>query len=376
MQYTLHLTKACNFSCSYCGLEKSRAFMSGQTVRAAMDLILADAAASIGVGFYGGEPLLCKDLIYVSVRYAKEKNTRGKKIFFKLTTNGLLLDDAFLAFAKQHGILISLSLDGGKQAHDANRKDAAGQGSYDRLLPIVPQLLAHNPYTGVMMTLTPNTVPYFHDSVAHIYSLGFMNVICSMDYSADWTAQDLGELKRQYKKLGELYYQRTIREEKFFFSPFEGKINSHIRRGEYCAEHCKLGYEQISIATDGTLYPCVQFVDNPAYCIGSVGTGIDQVRRRELYEHTRAEQPECRACAIRERCLHTCSCINFVSTGEPTQPSPTLCAAERMLIPIADSVAARLYKKRDGMFIHKHYNDLYPLVSLAEDSERTRTSAK
>jgi len=38
-----------------------------------------------------------------------------------------------------------------------------------------------------------------------------------------------------------------------------------------------------------------------------------------------------------------------------------------MLIPIADRAAEILYKKRNPLFIQKHYNAAYPLLSLFED---------
>lgn len=44
-----------------------------------------------------------------------------------------------------------------------------------------------------------------------------------------------------------------------------------------------------------------------------------------------------------------------------------LCFHERLVLPIADKLAARLYKQRSGMFIQKHYNDMFPLISLVED---------
>ena len=52
--------------------------------------------------------------------------------------------------------------------------------------------------------------------------------------------------------------------------------------------------------------------------------------------------------------------------------SPVLCAHERLLIPIADRLGERLFKKRSALFVQKHYNDYYPLVSLAEDSGKFR----
>ncbi|MCL1790922.1 MAG: SPASM domain-containing protein [Peptococcaceae bacterium] len=371
MHYSLHVTDACNLSCAYCGRKKPPISMSRETAHQAVDLALADPDSSIGIGFFGGEPLLCKDLITDIVAYTNANAPAAKKISYRLTTNGLLLDDTFLNYARREGILISISLDGHKEAHDTNRQTHAGQGSYDAILPILPKLLNHNPYTAALMTVAPNTTTFLADSVRSIYAQGFVNIICTLDYSAPWTENDLATLNKNYRKLADTYYEFTLSEKKFFFSPFDGKIDSHVNREEYCAERCKLGFEQISVGTDGTLYPCTQFVDDKDYQIGDVAAGIDQQRRQEIYDLSRAEHPQCRECALRDRCLHTCSCVNKYTTGHITEPSPVLCAVERMLIPIVDNVAARLYKKRSGMFIQKHYNELYPLVSLIEDAGET-----
>jgi uncharacterized protein len=39
-----------------------------------------------------------------------------------------------------------------------------------------------------------------------------------------------------------------------------------------------------------------------------------------------------------------------------------------MVIEAADDVGARLFRVRDPMFLQKHYNDFYPLVSAVEDA--------
>jgi uncharacterized protein len=52
-----------------------------------------------------------------------------------------------------------------------------------------------------------------------------------------------------------------------------------------------------------------------------------------------------------------------------------LCAHERIVLPIADALAARLFKRRSPMFLQKHYNELYPLVSLVEDTAAARTGS-
>ena len=45
-----------------------------------------------------------------------------------------------------------------------------------------------------------------------------------------------------------------------------------------------------------------------------------------------------------------------------------LCRHEQTLIPIADRVAGILYRRNDPLFIQKHYNPAYPVLSLLEDA--------
>ena len=41
------------------------------------------------------------------------------------------------------------------------------------------------------------------------------------------------------------------------------------------------------------------------------------------------------------------------------------------MLPVADRVARTLYRERQPIFLHKHYNEAYPFLSLIEDSEKT-----
>lgn len=98
-------------------------------------------------------------------------------------------------------------------------------------------------------------------------------------------------------------------------------------------------------------------------------TGINEERREVLFRLNEAEKDDCSQCAIKNRCNHHCGCLNKQATGSIDKVSPVLCAHERILMPIADKLAGKLYKKRNSMFIQKHYNDMYPLLSLIEDNK-------
>jgi uncharacterized protein len=368
MHYTLHMTARCNLRCDYCYVNHGGGDMTIETARATVDLAGKDAKKA-GLIFFGGEPLLLRGLITDTVAYARSREKKGGcRYFFKITTNGLLLDESFLDFARRENLFIALSLDGVKEAHDAHRKDINGQGSYDRAADAARRLLAVKPYSPVLMTVRPETLPLYAAGVESLFSLGFAYVIASLDYSADWREDHLPELERQYTLLADLYERKTLAEDKFYFSPFEVKISSHINSRTYCRERCELGLRQLSVGPDGMLYPCVQFVGDPAFRLGNVRQGIDEAARQQLYARNEAEKPGCDRCAIRTRCNHYCACLNRQATGSIDEISPMLCAHERIVLPIADELAGRLYRRGSALFIQKQYNDFYPLLSLTEDS--------
>lgn len=369
MHYTLHLTNQCNMACDYCYVDgKKPETMSLETAQKAIDLASRSDGGSVGIIFFGGEPLLEKKLIYNIVQYCRAIEKPDRCLYhFKVTTNGLLLNQEFMEFSQTNGVLIALSKDGVMKAHNLHRKIKSGEGTFDKLSSAIDLLLAFQPYAPVLMTVNPDTVQYYAESVRYLYKRGFKYIVCSMNYAGKWDDASLKVLEEQYLQLADFYFEKTVQEEKFYLSPFEVKISSHINRNSYCTERCELGKKQISVGPDGTLYPCVQFVGDGSFAIGHVDTGIDEIKRNRIYEMNEEEKEECRQCAVKNRCNHYCGCMNRQATGSIRKVSPVLCAHERILLPIADSLAERLFRKRSAMFLQKHYNDMYPLVSLLED---------
>lgn len=370
MHLTLHLTSECNLRCKYCYVEKRNAVMNEETAFKAVELALQSPGPT-GLVFFGGEPLLKKELIKKIVSYsaARSKET-SHRFYYKITTNGTLLDEDFLHFTKCAGMVVGFSHDG--LAQDDCRVFPNGGGTFGALEEKMALLLKYQPYAVAMSTFTPETVSKLSSSVEFLFEKGFRYLIPSLNYAADatWTERALAELKKQYERLAKDYIEWTLSGEKFYLGMFEMKILSRLRGENYCSDRCQLGKKQISVAPDGKLYPCVQFVGDDEYVMGDVETGVDPVLRSKIWEKGAKDSPECEACAIRLRCNHTCGCLNRQATGYVDRVSPVQCENEKMLIRIADRVAEALYRKRNPLFIHKHYDKFYPILSLVEDRAR------
>jgi len=324
MHYALHMTAKCNLRCDYCYVNHvyDNIDMTFETARAAVELAGKNTERA-GLIFFGGEPLLFKKLIYDTTAYARSRELAlGCNYSFKITTNGLLLDDKFIDFAQREAFFIALSLDGTKEAHDAHRQDLKNRGSYDRVVRAAKHLLAVMPYSPALMTVSPDTLCYYAAGVESLFELGFVYVVSSLDYSAGWQESDIPELERQYESLADLYERKTLKGDKFYFSPFESKISSHINSKTYCHERCELGLRQLSVGPDGILYPCVQFVGDKQFMLGDVWNGVDESARRSLFARNEKEKPGCDICSIRSRCNHYCACLNKQSTGSVDEVSP------------------------------------------------------
>ena len=269
--------------------------------------------------------------------------------------------------------MVAVSVDGIRTAHDTNRLGSDGLPTYDRVLPNFERLLAMKPYSSAMMTVNPNTVSHFSESVRGLVELGCRYLIVSLNYEAEWRKADLKLLKREVERLADLYIEWTRADRKFYLSPFEVKISSHVNQDCYEKERCQLAQKQLSVDPGGYLYPCVQFAKtgpDSRWCIGSIDRGIDESRRQAIFDESQAEMPECNECAVSHRCNNTCGCLNWQTTGNLTQVSPLLCHYEQMTMAAADRIGKTLYAKRNPLFIQKHYNAAYPVLSLLEDMDR------
>ena len=367
MHLTLHLTNRCNLKCKYCfvapGLERMTREVAYQAIKFGME-----KNKTTGLLFYGGEPLLEKELIYDIAEYTQKiKKDTGHNFYYKITTNGTLLDEEFLMFSKTINMSIGFSHDG--PAQDDNRLFLNGDGSFDLLEEKITLLLKHQPYAVGLSVVDPSTVHKAAGTVKFLYEKGFRYITMNLNYDpeAKWTRAHLDTLEKEYKKMAQMYLEWTQKEEKFYLSPFDMKILSHLKGNKYNEDRRLMNREQPSVAPNGQLYSGSRYVDYPKFSIGDVFTGIDEEKRKFLEDKGAIPPEPCRECAIKSRCNYVYDTLNRDSEEVFTEISPVQCAHEQIITPIADEAAAKLYRQRNALFIHKHYNQMYPVVSLLED---------
>ena len=356
MNFTLHLTADCNLSCRYCYETHAKRRMTEETAKKAVDLAFTYGHEMNGFSLFGGEPMLERGVIESVCRCACEKaQATGTQMRFKMTTNGTLLDEPFLRFANEHHLEIALSHDGLLQ--DVQRVTRDGKPTMARLEPIVDLLLRYQPNAVAMQTVMPSTVDRMAESVEWLYRRGFSRVNTAIDYRKDagWDDDSMAELERQYARIADFSEAHFDEERPLLYLNFLSKISAYLN-DRPCLE-CKLGMRQPSVAPDGTIYPCNQFLDDPDYRMGDVQNGIDKDKQRAIYRASLDPEPDCEGCAIADRCRHHCACLNYSLTGRMHEVAPVQCEHERILIPIADDLAARLYERKSARFLLNYRDD-------------------
>ncbi len=341
MNFTLHLTDACNLDCTYCPANKNPRRMTEKVVYAACDLAFSKGNSG-GFCYFGGEPMLERELILKGLKRCRELAAKtGKKTTSRMTTNGTMLDAKFLNIAKNEGMVIGLSFDG--KAQDKCRCYKSGGGTFADVERSALLLLSKMPDSYAMMTIAPQAVGDYFDSVKYLRSLGFRRIIATIAYGSkvSWTDSDLEKLHGELQKIADMWAESFAKGRHFYFSPFDSKISECIRDIN-TADHCHLGFRQMPIDTDGKIYPCTQFIGDPDYCVGSVFDGLNAKKQLELSR--RASLPdECSDCDLKRRCTNSCGCANRLQTGSENSISPLQCSYERMLIGIADDTAEKLF---------------------------------
>jgi uncharacterized protein len=367
----LNLTHNCNLRCSYCyaGYKHQKA-MGLKTAFQAIDFMADQAKTTSTITFFGGEPLLEYESLRRIVEYSGSKY--GSKINFRMSTNGTLLNDDILHFLKEHDIYFALSIDGGQVQHDTCRRYAGGSGSYQDIAGRISAILDFNPYTITVSVVAPETAGYLADGVINLFAKGFRYVLQTLDYSSAWTTKDIKVLKKQYKILADYYINMLKDGKKIFYSPFDERIKTHAQKPYGRGDLCDLANSQIAIAPSGRIYPCVQFIGNDqgAYIensIGSVYEGFNTQRRQYFVVENYADRQSCTGCALNGRCATYCGCVNWRATGDLCSIPPMICEHERMLMPIVDSLANKLWSDKVPLFKRKFYDKNFPVSSYIED---------
>ena len=329
----LHVSHDCNLRCRYCFASTGdfgtghRMTMDFETAKQAIDWVVKKSGKrrNIEVDFFGGEPLMNFDMVKKLVAYCREQEKIHNKNFrFTMTTNGMLIDDDVIDFCNKECHNVVLSLDGRKEVHDRFRKDYAGHGSYDTIVPKFQEFVKKRGDKNYYMrgTYTHYNTDFTND-IFHMADLGFTElsmepVVSKPTDPSALTAEDLPILKEQYEILAKEMIKRDREGRGFTFYHYMIDLT-----GGPCIykriSGCGSGTEYMAVTPWGDLYPCHQFVGDPKYLMGDIWKGVTNTAVRDEFKHCNAyARKECQDCWAKLYCSGGCAANSYHATGSIT----------------------------------------------------------
>jgi uncharacterized protein len=381
----------CNIDCTYCFFlskealypnDKSR--MSASTLEAYIrQLLESHRVPEVTVAWQGGEPTLMKlEFFQHAVELVEKYRRPGQRVKHTFQTNGLLLDDDWCRFFKQHDFLVGLSVDGPRELHDTYRLDRRGKGTFDLVMKGWLALRKHEVDFNILCTV--NAANQHHGRAVYRFfrdELGakWVQFIPIVERATEQTlsiankgwSEVPGEKRLLYTQTGNLVTERTVGAEQYgsflidvfeewvrrdvgqvYVQLFDITLEAFFGRHLLCIHAPTCGYGP-ALEHNGDLYSCDHFVE-PKHLLGNIHkthmlTMVASPEQRKFGQDKRDTLTrQCQGCKVRNWCNGGCPKDRFVLSkdGEPGQNY--LCAGlEKFFMHTGPTfnVMAQLYKQ-------------------------------
>jgi uncharacterized protein len=275
----------------------------------------------------------------------------GKRINIYLCTSGTVQTPEALALVKEvlRGNRLGVSIDGPREVHDRYRKDAAGKGTYDRVLSLVRWAEDNGIGLEAQAVLT-RSFPEPRLVFESILDLGFHSVTMKPvrpGFEASFREEDLPVLAASYDRLYESAARAFGRldlpsidamKHDPFLKPFW-----KFALGTKAEGRCFWGSSHLVVDSRGDYYPCDSVVGRPGFRCGSIDGGIDwEAFHRDVSWRARKPCPDCWA---RSLCGGSCYVSGLTLAGDPLFVDPFECGLSRYFAERCLGFAAGLMEK-------------------------------
>jgi len=354
----------CNINCTYCFFlskealypnEKSR--MSHETLEEYIrQLLESHRTPQVTIAWQGGEPTLMRlDFFKLAVEIANKYKKPGQTVLHTFQTNGILLDDEWCAFFKEHNFLVGLSVDGPREIHDAYRMDRGGKGTFDKVMKGWKMLRKYEVDFNILCTVNAanekhgRAVYRFFRDELHAEWMQFIPIVeratkDTIDIANKGWAEQAGRNRLLYTQTGTLVTERSVGGKQYgqflidifeewvrsdvgkvYVQLFDVTLEAYTGRHLLCIHAPTCGYGP-ALEHNGDLYSCDHYVE-PKYKLGNIHethmqTMVASPEQRKFGDDKRDTlTAQCKRCDVLPVCNGGCPKDRFSMSrdGEPGQ---------------------------------------------------------
>lgn len=318
----------CNLRCEYCFYEDEaqnrtqrsmgvmKEELADELIRQVFEAVDPDGAVSFA--FQGGEPTVA-GLPFFRHFAEKVKQCRPPRVrvSFAIQTNGTLLNEDWAQFLKAEGFLVGLSVDGFREAHEAHRVDAEGNGTWKRVLTAKALLDQYAVDYNALCVVTGHCARHPEKAYGSLKNLGFRYIqfIACLDPIGHARGQEPWSLTpelygRFLCRVFDLWYRDWVQGNYRSIRLFEDYVHVLLGDGASTCATCGKCGAYLVLEGDGSAYPCDFFVLDH-WKIGSIGemTIADMAasEKTAAFLHWGSVKPvECAACPYGVICNGGC----------------------------------------------------------------------
>ncbi|MEY8460520.1 radical SAM protein [Eggerthellaceae bacterium 24-137] len=336
----LHVTHRCNLRCEGCysweGHRNRRPDPTLAQLECALRFLAQQGADEVNIS--GGEPFLRDDLPSVLEAAAVECGIPSVNVL----TNGTVLDELLLETCAPFVSMVSVSFDG------ASADDAAwvrGEQRFDALVSFVRAAQKAGMSVCITPTLHRGNVEDIPRYLALADNLGTDVGFSLLSVgSAGGVRRELLPCEGDLRRLAELMLEAA----ETGGSPAVDSLACRLA----CRENCGAGITSLSVAADGSVYPCHMMHDD-RFLMGNAFAGNGPARKdREAVAarvHAWDAESACHSCEYRWLCGGGCRAR---AIGSQTREDP-YCETHRAFFSgVFDQIEQQLTKEEDHAVSH------------------------
>lgn len=356
----LCVSNDCNLRCKYCyagggNYMQKRGLMSLETAKQFVDFCSEQFDSLDKIIFFGGEPFLNIDIIeFICESFSKQRKLKPK---IGAVTNGTICNERVLKVINKHFDYLTISIDGPQMIHDTNRVTVNGKGSYKLVSKFISSI---KKYTHIDLsyeaTFTQSHIDqgYTRFSIANYLEkeMGLNGIVL------DETDLDKNTILDYWQNI--TYYNLKQTKLENLTSDFWSIFNLFVNKQSQ--ERCHIGENVISVAFDGSIYPCHQLNGQNKCLLGNISENnifnSDDYNSNVSLLSSLANNDKCNNCWCKNICS-PCSMVRFFNKNLKLIehiPQDDFCDSFKLLIETLLPIIVILRKNIDLWNLVKNKN--------------------